>query len=72
MKINRDIYIEDLVREFPQLVRPLKEHNLVCIACGEPVWGTLGELAEVRAVENLDEIILEMNNLVAESGNDAG
>lgn len=62
--ITADILVEDLVSQYPKLIRPLAEHNLVCIACGEPVWGTLAELAETRRVNNLDAIISEMNQLI--------
>ncbi len=61
------MYIEDLVQEYPRLVRPLAEKNLVCIACSERVWGTLAELAESRNVENLETIIAELNELVLRS-----
>ncbi|MFH1851344.1 MAG: DUF1858 domain-containing protein [Candidatus Neomarinimicrobiota bacterium] len=63
--IDKDIYIEDLVREYPHLIRPLAENNLVCIACGEPLWGTLAELAEAKGVANLDKIIRELNRITA-------
>ena len=65
--ITEDIFVEDLVREYPRLIRPLAEHNLVCIACGEPVWGNLKDLAQSRGVSNLDVIIQEMNELITEA-----
>jgi len=64
--IFADTYIEDLVREYPILIRPLSEHKLVCIACGEPVWGTLAEPAESKGITNLDSIIEEMNKILSE------
>ena len=42
--IDGNIYIEDLVNDYPEVVSPLAELGIVCIACGEPVWGTLNEL----------------------------
>ena len=63
--ITGNSYIEDIVREYPQLIRPLAEYNLMCVACGEPVWGNLAELAKTRGVNNLAEIIREMNQLIA-------
>ena len=65
--ITGNSFIEDIVREYPQLIRPLAEYNLVCIACGEPVWGNLTELAKTRGVNNLAETIQEMNRLIAET-----
>ena len=62
--IDKKIYIEDLVEDYPELVIPLKNHGVVCIACGEPVWGTLGEQMDKKGIENQDEIIDEMNKLI--------
>lgn len=62
--ISRDIYIEDLVEEYPKLVIPLKKYGIACIACGEPIWGTLGEQMDRKSIKNQDEIINEMNQLI--------
>ena len=45
--IDGSIYIEDLVKEHPEVISPLAEMGVVCIACGEPVWGTLEELVNI-------------------------
>lgn len=45
MLITNNIEIEDLVRNFPFSVKYLMEHGIRCIACGEPIWGTLEEAA---------------------------
>ena len=62
--INKDMLIENLVREHPQLVGPLKAEGIVCIACGEPLWGTLEAQATEKQIKNLDEIITRMNDLL--------
>ncbi len=62
--ITADILIEDLVQMYPKLVGPLADYGLVCIRCGEPIWGTLKELAEDKGIKNLDEIIGEMNEII--------
>jgi len=54
--IDKNIYIEDLVRDHPEVISPLAEMGIICIACGEPVWGTLGELVNSKGL-NLDEIV---------------
>jgi methionine synthase II (cobalamin-independent) len=56
--------IEEIVDTYPELIRPLREKGIVCIRCGEPVWGTLKQVAEEKSIENLDEIIREMNRLI--------
>jgi len=50
-KITGDILIEDLVRSYPESVSVLMDYDVQCIACGEPVWGTLEEKI---ASKNLD------------------
>lgn len=64
--ITPDTTIEEIVREYPELVRPLMEFGIKCIACGEPVWGTLQENADEKGIKNLDEIVVELNRIVAE------
>lgn len=62
--IDNNIYIEDMVREYPEVISPLAEYGLVCIACGEPVWGTLKELVDKKGLNNLDEIIGQLNSII--------
>jgi hypothetical protein len=59
------MYIEDLVRDYPEVVVPLARQGLVCIRCGEPVWGTLAELAQAKNIENIDEIVAELNRRIS-------
>ncbi|MBW2736078.1 MAG: DUF1858 domain-containing protein [Deltaproteobacteria bacterium] len=47
--------MEDLVRDYPRATAFLRKHGVVCIQCGEPVWGTLGE---VIAEKGLDPEVL--------------
>ncbi|MFQ6612442.1 MAG: DUF1858 domain-containing protein [Fidelibacterota bacterium] len=63
--ISKDIYVEDLVQTFPQVVVPLAEKGIICVRCGEPVWGTLAELAESKNIKDLDEIIDQINQLIS-------
>ncbi len=62
--ITKDMLIEDLVQEYPKLVVPLKMEGIVCLACGEAVWGTLEAQALEKGINNLDDIITRMNALV--------
>ena len=43
--IDEKISIEDLVEILPASVSYLSRKGIKCIACGEPVWGTLEEAA---------------------------
>lgn len=59
--INKDILIEDLVEKYPDSVGFLMRKGIVCIQCGEPVWGTLEEASKKKKIENIDEIVAELN-----------
>lgn len=60
--LRKDMFIEDLVREYPEAVRPLAEAGLVCVACGEPLWGTLEELAREKGFQDLDNLLSKIND----------
>jgi len=64
--IIKEMLIEDLVRAYPQLVGPLRVEGIVCLACGEPLWGTLEAHAIEKGIQNLDTIIDKMNRLLAD------
>jgi methionine synthase II (cobalamin-independent) len=48
VEINKDIYIEELVNNYTFSIRYLAQKGIRCIACGEPVWGTLEEAAKEK------------------------
>lgn len=64
--ITKDIYIEDLIKEIPNSANFLREKGLVCIKCGEPVWGTLEELAKQKKIseEELSSLVIELNRMI--------
>jgi|GEM_PF-134186 len=66
-EISKDIYIEDLVKHYPFSVRFMSQKGIKCIACGEPIWGTLEEAAKEKGFEDLKitELINEMKDLAA-------
>ena len=63
MKITEDISIEELVRTYPKSVSLLMDHGIICIKCGEPVWGTLKEKFEEKNIQNREDILTQLNNL---------
>lgn len=65
--IDESIYIEDLVNEHPEVIAPLADLGIVCIACGEPVWGTLEELINQKGLGNSEEILARINNLIVDN-----
>jgi len=65
MKITREITIEELVEIIPESVRYLMEKGIKCIACGEPIWGTLEEAAKEKGFNELqiEEFVKDLNKL---------
>lgn len=63
MTINKDIYIEDLVEQYPAAVSFLSKKGIVCMVCGEPAWGTLAELAQEKGFDDAEiaKIVDELN-----------
>lgn len=66
MKIDKNITIEDLVDEFPFSVNFLSKKGIKCIACGEPIWGTLEEACIEKnfSQEKIQEFVIELNSLI--------
>ncbi len=62
MKISKDITIEELVELIPSSVKYLSEKGIKCIACGEPVWGTLEEAALEKGFseEDIERFVKEL------------
>ncbi|HOI33379.1 MAG: hypothetical protein PHG67_11170 [Bacteroidales bacterium] len=66
--IHKDIEIEELVKNYPFSVKYLMEHGIRCIACGEPIWGTLEEAAKEKGFNDtaiqgfIDEMIKLASN----------
>lgn len=65
MKITKDIYIEDLVDLKVASVSYLADHGIKCIACGEPIWGTLEEAAKNKGFsdEEIETFVRELEAL---------
>ena len=61
-KITKEIEIEDLVRNYPFSIRFLADMGIKCIACGEPIWGTLEEAAKEKAFndQEIDKLVQKL------------
>lgn len=66
-EISPEITIEDLVNNYPGVSTILINKGLPCIICGEPVWGTLRELAMDKHYSE-DQIAELVSSLRAELG----
>lgn len=63
--IDKNTYIEDLVEEVPASVKYLMEQGIKCIACGEPIWGTLEEAAREKGFDDKDikKFVRDLNSI---------
>ena len=64
-ELTLDIEIEDLVRYYPRAAGFLTKKGVRCIRCGEPVWGTLGELFEADKIEDPSLLLEELKQYLA-------
>jgi hybrid cluster-associated redox disulfide protein len=64
VEIDKEILIEELVQAYPKAVGFLMRKGIVCIQCGEPVWGTLEEAAVRKGVNNVDELVADLKNFL--------
>lgn len=66
--IDKNITIESFVSEHPKSVRFLMEKGIKCLACGEPIWGTLESSAKEKGFNDsdIDSLVLELNNVILE------
>ncbi len=71
MKITKEITIEELVENLPSSVKYLMDEGIKCIACGEPIWGTLEEAAKEKNFDNsaIERFVTDLNKL-SENKND--
>lgn len=65
MEISSGITIEELVERVPSSVKYLSEKGIKCIACGEPIWGTLEEAAREKGFsdEEIETFVKDINKL---------
>ena len=63
--IDEKISIEELVEILPASVTYLSKKGIKCIACGEPIWGTLEEAALEKGIgeDEIIEFVRELNQI---------
>jgi len=61
-EITRHLPVEELISSYPFAIRLLSDRGLQCILCGEPVWGTIEELAFDKnyTEEEIDKLIEDL------------
>jgi len=63
-KITAETRVEDIVEKYPRAVGWLVGKHVVCVVCGEPFWGSLGELMEKKMIEDPEGLIAELNEFL--------
>ncbi len=55
--------VDEMVEQYPDTVKFLMARGLPCVVCGEPFWGTLGELCRQKkwTAEQIDALVREFN-----------
>ena len=63
MQITKETTIEEIVHQSAAAVVYLREKGIKCIACGEPIWGTLEEAARTKGFDDaaIDGFVKELN-----------
>jgi methionine synthase II (cobalamin-independent) len=71
--ITKQIEIEELVNNYPFSVKYLMEQGIRCIACGEPIWGTLEEAAKEKNFDDakIQQFVDELNQMALENKGEA-
>jgi hypothetical protein len=66
--IRRDTPIEDLVDALPESVGYLLRRGIPTVVCGEPIWGTLEDVAKGKGYTDpqVDEIVADLRALSAD------
>jgi DNA-binding MarR family transcriptional regulator len=64
--IKNTTSIEELVNKLPSAVKYLSEKGINCIACGEPIWGTIEEAAVEKGFEkdDIEIFVRDLNRLL--------
>ena len=63
--VRSDISIEELVDRYPRSVSFLMERGIVCIKCGEPAWGSLGDLISRKGLD-VSETVADLKKYLLE------
>ena len=65
VKINKEIEIEDLVKELPESVAYLRNEGIRCLRCGEPIWGSLETAAKEKGFNEIEieKFVSDLNNM---------
>jgi iron-sulfur cluster repair protein YtfE (RIC family) len=67
VKPNDDV--DEIIERYPQVVDFFSEKEIVCVKCGEPVWGTIETIIKEK-YNNVEDIIKQLNQYIHNSKKD--
>ena len=63
-KITAESRVEEIVEKHPKAVGWLVHKGIICVVCGEPFWGTLGDLMGRKNIKNPEKLLVELNEFL--------
>ncbi len=62
--INASMQVEELLERYPAATRFLLQRGVPCLVCGEPVWGTRGDVlaSHNKQAAEIEVIVQELRN----------
>ena len=67
-KINKDMTIEEAVRQYPETIPIFLNYGLHCIGCHVANWETIEQGAITHGITNFDSMLQDLNKVAAETG----
>jgi methionine synthase II (cobalamin-independent) len=66
LNIQKEITIEELVAQVPESISYLMKKGIKCLACGEPIWGTLESASKEKGFDDelINVFVNDLNNLI--------
>jgi hypothetical protein len=63
--VKSDLPVDALLDDFPKSHKWLMQRHIHCTECGEPLWGTIGELIASKGMD-VDEVLAELNEFLSQ------
>lgn len=60
MDITLKLTVDELLEAHPEAAGFLADRKVVCIVCGEPYWGTLGDLMASKGIADPDALMKDL------------
>jgi hypothetical protein len=67
LPLKPDDLVEEVIRDHPRVPAFLRQWNIICMQCGEPVWGTLGEVITAKGLDP-EKVLAALNKFLEEPG----